>query len=226
MIKPIQRVLRYPLFLQEMKRICAARSVEATQIAEALRRAEQLALYINEMQRLFEEYGSALEQINVFNKTLLQQKALSIDLSGLLMFGHVQWLNGDERRPIDAAVFVFQSTILLLCPPNSNIKKVRPHRLISVVDVEVNSNESSNGSTDNTQHIFVLIDLAGPGERVYQLACCQSQMKKHFIRAIRKAAIMSKSISNRPLSESSQSDGGYGSFGDPHEQNHQLDKVK
>jgi hypothetical protein len=69
--------------------------------------------------------------IIIYTERKMYFQKMNIELSELLMFGHVQWLNNggeDERRRTtatsDVSVFVFATVILLLCPPTNNNKKV------------------------------------------------------------------------------------------------------
>ncbi|VDK53042.1 unnamed protein product [Gongylonema pulchrum] len=85
LIKPIQRVLKYPLFLQQIRDNCAkvllhflrfiqklyaSGSVERQQSEQALTRMQALAEYVNEMQRLTEQYGPAIEEISSKNSAV------------------------------------------------------------------------------------------------------------------------------------------------------------
>lgn len=65
LIKPIQRVLKYPLFIQQIKDNCLNGSVEKQQAEQALRRMHALADYVNEMQRITEQYGPIIDEISM-----------------------------------------------------------------------------------------------------------------------------------------------------------------
>ncbi|KHJ97625.1 hypothetical protein OESDEN_02393 [Oesophagostomum dentatum] len=54
-------------------------------------------------------------------------------------------------------------------------------------------------------------DKSSGQETVYQVACCQLSLKLQLVRSIRKARSNLTRETRRPLSGSSQSDGGYGS---------------
>lgn len=90
LIKPIQRVLKYPLFLQQMRDNCARGSVERQQGEQALSRMHALAEYVNEMQRLTEQYGLAIEEISSKNSAVSHRSSHSSVcpfLSSFLTFG-------------------------------------------------------------------------------------------------------------------------------------------
>ncbi|TKR93772.1 hypothetical protein L596_008170 [Steinernema carpocapsae] len=206
MIKPIQRVLKYPLFLEQMIQSCPKESVEQRQASQALSRMQALASYVNEMQRLQEEYGSLFEQIIRANKRYLTTNNISIDFSQLIMFAHLKWLNSDDKKNSDCVAFVF-ATLILICPHKNKAKNCR---IIPIRDIEIN--ESETAST-NTLFVFVLIHLNAHDDIVYHLACCQAEIKTQFLKSVRKAAQNRRveESAKRPVSGSSHSDGGYGS---------------
>ena len=92
LIKPIQRVLKYPLFLQQMKDNCTKGCVERQQGEQALQRMHALADYINEMQRLIEQYGKDIEEIAAKNASVSRRFALQkCHWHKLGTFLHVSW---------------------------------------------------------------------------------------------------------------------------------------
>uniref|UniRef100_A0A1I8ABN7 PDZ domain-containing protein n=1 Tax=Steinernema glaseri TaxID=37863 RepID=A0A1I8ABN7_9BILA len=218
MIKPIQRVLKYPLFLEQMVQSCGVESVERRQAAQALHRVQALASYVNEMQRLQEEYGALFEAISRANRRLLAAhvspppstvpcsfQAISIDFSQLLMFAHLKWLNADDKKASECVAFVF-STLILICPHKNKAKNCR---ILPVRDIEVSERDSASGS--EAPFVFMLVHLSPPDDTVYHLACCQAEIKAQFLKSVRKAAQSCRKTARRPVSGSSHSDGGYGS---------------
>ena len=63
LIKPIQRILKYPLLLQQLKSLTNPTSEEHKHLAEALNGMEKVAEHINEMQRIHEEYGAIFDHL-------------------------------------------------------------------------------------------------------------------------------------------------------------------
>ncbi|KAI3364687.1 hypothetical protein L3Q82_011457, partial [Scortum barcoo] len=63
LIKPVQRVLKYPLLLRELVSLTDPESPEHTHLTEALRAMEKVASHINEMQKIYEEYGCVFDQL-------------------------------------------------------------------------------------------------------------------------------------------------------------------
>ena len=63
LIKPIQRILKYPLLLQQLKNAASANSEEQQHLFDALIGMERVAEHINEMQRIHEEYGAIFDHL-------------------------------------------------------------------------------------------------------------------------------------------------------------------
>ncbi|VDN03623.1 unnamed protein product [Thelazia callipaeda] len=204
LIKPIQRVLKYPLFLQQIRDNCFKGSVERQQSEQALMKMQALAEYVNEMQRLTEQYGPTIEEISLKNKAVPR-----MNFSQLLMFAHVNWLNCPDNRSRSApcVAFVFTSLILIYCPTLSK-NKAKVYRILPIAEVEINE---SHLDSAQSQFVFILIHIGSSREPVYHLCCCQAEIKNHFIKSIRKAAATIAKEQRRPISGSSQSDGGYSS---------------
>ena len=63
LIKPIQRILKYPLLLQQLKNVAPPNSEEQQHLVDALIGMERVAEHINEMQRIHEEYGAIFDHL-------------------------------------------------------------------------------------------------------------------------------------------------------------------
>jgi hypothetical protein len=63
LIKPIQRILKYPLLLAQLKNLTRLGTDEQQQLTEALVAMEKVAEHINEMQRIHEEYGAIFDHL-------------------------------------------------------------------------------------------------------------------------------------------------------------------
>ena len=63
LIKPIQRILKYPLLLQQLKNLTDPYADEHQHLIEALKGMEKVAEHINEMQRIHEEYGAIFDHL-------------------------------------------------------------------------------------------------------------------------------------------------------------------
>uniref|UniRef100_A0A914W7R1 Uncharacterized protein n=1 Tax=Plectus sambesii TaxID=2011161 RepID=A0A914W7R1_9BILA len=219
LIKPVQRVLRYPLFLQQMKTHTCEGTPEHVQVSQALTKMEQVAEYINEMQRVYEEYGTMFALIQVHNASLLYEKRMTFELSDLLMFGHVDWLNpGEENKKkmvtVESLCFVFKRVIVLVpqIERPTKVKKskastpdVPMHRLIPIREIEVNG--SDIGSTEG-RFLWILIHIKADMsvEKVYHLSSRRSDIKQQFLRAIRKAGVLISKEGTPPRTPSTPDD--------------------
>lgn len=63
LIKPIQRILKYPLLLQQLRNLTDPNAAEHLHLVEALKGMEKVAEHINEMQRIHEEYGAIFDHL-------------------------------------------------------------------------------------------------------------------------------------------------------------------
>ncbi|KAH0505646.1 T-lymphoma invasion and metastasis-inducing protein 2, partial [Microtus ochrogaster] len=63
LIKPVQRVLKYPLLLKELVSLTDHESEEHYHLTEALKAMEKVASHINEMQKIYEDYGTVFDQL-------------------------------------------------------------------------------------------------------------------------------------------------------------------
>ena len=63
LIKPIQRILKYPLLLLQLKNLTDPYAEEHQHLIEALKGMEKVAEHINEMQRIHEEYGAIFDHL-------------------------------------------------------------------------------------------------------------------------------------------------------------------
>ncbi|KPP77444.1 T-lymphoma invasion and metastasis-inducing protein 1-like [Scleropages formosus] len=63
LIKPIQRVLKYPLLLRELHSLTDPDSEEHYHLDVAMKAMNKVASHINEMQKIHEEYGAVFDQL-------------------------------------------------------------------------------------------------------------------------------------------------------------------
>lgn len=129
LIKPIQRILKYPLLLQQLKHLTDANCEEHRHLNEALKAIERVAEHINEMQRIHEEYGAIFDHLQ---RQSFKSLKVHIDLSPaeLLHYGGVEWLNiheylGKIKKGLElhAMCFVFKSAVVFLCKERIRQKK-------------------------------------------------------------------------------------------------------
>ncbi|KAG5897521.1 hypothetical protein JTB14_030018 [Gonioctena quinquepunctata] len=88
LIKPIQRILKYPLLLQQLRNLTDSSSDEHQHLVEALKGMEKVAEHINEMQRIHEEYGAIFDHLFRQHQKSCKQ---SIDLSPVISYTTEVW---------------------------------------------------------------------------------------------------------------------------------------
>lgn len=129
LIKPIQRILKYPLLLQQFKSLIDSGSDEHKHLEKALKGMERVAEHINEMQRIHEEYGAIFDHLQ---RQQYKSSKLMVELSPveLLYYGGVDWVNiteflGKIKKGLDlhAMCFVFKSAVVFLCKERIRQKK-------------------------------------------------------------------------------------------------------
>uniref|UniRef100_A0A672INM3 TIAM Rac1 associated GEF 2a n=1 Tax=Salarias fasciatus TaxID=181472 RepID=A0A672INM3_SALFA len=127
LIKPVQRVLKYPLLLRELVSLTDADSEEHYHLTEALKAMEKVASHINEMQKIYEDYGSVFDQL-VAEQTGYDKEVTEISMGEFLMHSSVVWLNphpslGRMRKDPEMTVFVFKKAVILVYRENNKLKK-------------------------------------------------------------------------------------------------------
>ncbi|XP_069544008.1 rho guanine nucleotide exchange factor TIAM2-like isoform X1 [Brachyistius frenatus] len=199
LIKPVQRVLKYPLLLRELVSLTDADSEEHYHLTEALRAMEKVASHINEMQKIYEDYGSVFDQL-VAEQTGHDKEVTEISMGEFLMHSSVVWLNphpslGRMRKDPELTVFVFKKAVILVYRENNKLKKkmTNPRSALSHGDsdpfkfrwlIPLSALQVRLGNTAGTgtesSCIWELIhsksEVEGRPETVFQL-CSRSEIK-------------------------------------------------
>ncbi|XP_034104904.1 protein still life, isoform SIF type 1 isoform X6 [Drosophila albomicans] len=220
LIKPIQRILKYPLLLQQMRNLTDTRADEHVHLCEALKGMEKVAEHINEMQRIHEEYGAIFDHLFRQHQKSCKQP---IDLSpgDLLYYGGVEWLNisdflGKIKKGLElhAMCFVFKSAVVFLCKERLRQKKklmgvssknapneveiIRYQVLIPVTEVQV---RASSAKDMDSHFLWELIHLRSQlqrrSEKVYVLSNSTADFRNAFLKTIRQ--IIRESVRNMSI---------------------------
>ncbi|XP_020713889.1 protein still life, isoform SIF type 1 isoform X8 [Ceratitis capitata] len=220
LIKPIQRILKYPLLLQQLRNLTDARADEHLHLCEALKGMEKVAEHINEMQRIHEEYGAIFDHLFRQHQKSCKQP---IDLSpgDLLYYGGVEWLNisdflGKIKKGLElhAMCFVFKSAVVFLCKERLRQKKklmgvssknapneveiIRYQVLIPVTEVQV---RASSAKDMDSHFLWELIHLRSQlqrrSEKVYVLSNSTADFRNAFLKTIRQ--IIRESVRNMSI---------------------------
>ncbi|KAF3430286.1 hypothetical protein E2986_00319 [Frieseomelitta varia] len=225
LIKPIQRILKYPLLLQQLRNLTDERSEEHQHLIEALKGMEKVAEHINEMQRIHEEYGAIFDHLFRQHQKSCKQP---IDLSpgDLLYYGGVEWLNisdflGKIKKGLElhAMCFVFKSAVVFLCKErlrqkkklmgvstkvnSSEVEIIRYQVLIPVTEVQV---RASSAKDMESHFLWELIHLRSQlqrrSEKVYVLSNSTTEFRNAFLRTIRQ--IIRESVRNMNIPSTKQ----------------------
>ncbi|KAK9695657.1 RhoGEF domain [Popillia japonica] len=220
LIKPIQRILKYPLLLQQLRNLTDPNCDEHQHLVEALKGMEKVAEHINEMQRIHEEYGAIFDHLFRQHQKSCKQP---IDLSpgDLLYYGGVEWLNisdflGKIKKGLElhAMCFVFKSAVVFLCKERLRQKKklmgvsskgsaseveiIRYQVLIPVTEVQV---RASSAKDMDSHFLWELIHLRSQlqrrSEKVYVLSNSTADFRNAFLKTIRQ--IIRESVRNMSI---------------------------
>jgi hypothetical protein len=129
LIKPIQRILKYPLLLQQLRDLSPASSTENEHLSAALKAMEKVAEHINEMQRINEEFGHVLDSLQRTHFKTTRQ-LISVGPTQLLYYDQVHWRNASDylgklKKNVDlySMCFVFSSSVVFFCMERNKQKK-------------------------------------------------------------------------------------------------------
>ncbi|XP_012982726.1 T-lymphoma invasion and metastasis-inducing protein 2 isoform X3 [Mesocricetus auratus] len=207
LIKPVQRVLKYPLLLKELVSLTDHESEEHYHLTEALKAMEKVASHINEMQKVYEDYGTVFDQL-VAEQSGTEKEVTELSMGELLMHSTVSWLNpflslGKARKDIELTVFVFKRAVILVYKENCKLKKKppsnsRPAHNSADLDpfkfrwlIPISALQVRLGNTAGTENnsIWELIhtksEIEGRPETIFQLCCSDSESKTSIVKVIR-----------------------------------------
>ncbi|XP_072220920.1 rho guanine nucleotide exchange factor TIAM2-like isoform X1 [Leuresthes tenuis] len=208
LIKPVQRVLKYPLLLRELVSLTDAESEEHYHLTEALKAMEKVASHINEMQKIYEDYGSVFDQL-VTEQTGHDKEVTEISMGEFLMHSSVIWLNphpslGRMRKDPELTVFVFKKAVILVYRENNKLKKKMnnprsalchgdsdPFKfrwLIPLSALQVRLGNTAGTGTESSciwELIHSRSEVEGRPETVFQLCSSVPESKVNVIKVIR-----------------------------------------
>ncbi|XP_071818860.1 protein still life, isoforms C/SIF type 2-like isoform X3 [Apostichopus japonicus] len=208
LIKPIQRVLKYPLLLQEIYGNLDKESTEQFHIGEALRGMENVAEHINDMMRVHEEFGDVFDSLVAEQYHVKQEnignKVSDLAMDDLLYYSYVTWQNASDdvgkvkkgREP-RIILFVFRLAMVIIYKDavrrksrsakmiGTNEETIKFKWMIPVSSLQV-KDTSISGSTE-FQGMFELVHLKDEGkpEKTFQLICESQDTRQTFIKTIR-----------------------------------------
>ncbi|NXO13380.1 TIAM1 protein, partial [Oriolus oriolus] len=205
LIKPIQRILKYPLLLKELFALTDVDSEEHYHLDVAIKTMNKVASHINEMQKIHEEYGAVFDQL-IAEQTGEKKEVADLSMGDLLLHNTVIWLNppaslGKWKKEPELAAFVFKTAVVLVYKDGSKQKKklVRSHRasiyedwdpfrfrhMIPLEALQVRALASADAETNSVcEIVHVKSESEGRPERTFHLCCSSPEHRKDFLKAV------------------------------------------
>ncbi|XP_061698908.1 rho guanine nucleotide exchange factor TIAM2 isoform X2 [Syngnathoides biaculeatus] len=208
LIKPVQRVLKYPLLLRELVSLTDTNSEEHYHLTDALRAMEKVASHINEMQKIYEDYGAVFDQL-VTEQASHDREVTEISMGEFLLHSTAVWLNphpslGRMRKDPEITVFVFKKAVILVYRENNKLKKkmTNPRSALSHGDpdpfkfrwliplsaLQVRLGNTAGPGTESSciwELIHSRSEVEGRPQTVFQLCSSEPESKVNVIKVIR-----------------------------------------
>ncbi|KAM9348065.1 rho guanine nucleotide exchange factor TIAM1-like [Symphorus nematophorus] len=203
LIKPIQRVLKYPLLLKELYSLTDPDSEEHYHLDVAMKAMNKVASHINEMQKLHEEYGAVFDQL-INEQTADKKEVADLSMGDLLLHSTVMWINPPaslvkSKKDPDLAAFVFKTAVVFVYKDCSKHRKkigashrasvsddkdpFRFRHMIATDSLQVRTLANSEG-TAVCEIVHTRSESEGRPERTFQLCCSSPDSKKDFLKAV------------------------------------------
>uniref|UniRef100_A0A8D0H8N9 TIAM Rac1 associated GEF 1 n=1 Tax=Sphenodon punctatus TaxID=8508 RepID=A0A8D0H8N9_SPHPU len=205
LIKPIQRILKYPLLLKELFALTDAESEEHYHLDVAIKTMNKVASHINEMQKIHEEYGAVFDQL-IAEQTGEKKEAADLSMGDLLLHTTVIWLNppaslGKWKKEPELAAFVFKTAVVLVYKDGSKQKKklggshrasiyedwdpFRFRHMIPLEALQVRALASADAEANSVcEIVHVKSESEGRPERAFHLCCSSPEHRKDFLKAV------------------------------------------
>ncbi|XP_078261880.1 rho guanine nucleotide exchange factor TIAM2-like [Rhinoraja longicauda] len=207
LIKPVQRVLKYPLLLKELVSLTDAESEEHYHLTETLKAMEKVASHINEMQTIYEDYGTVFDQL-IAEQPGTKKEVTELSMGELLLYSSVTWLNpfpslSRMRKDPELTVFVFRRAIILVYKEIYKLKKktgtvprstciygdIDQFKFKWLIPLSALQVRLGNAAGTDTNCIWELIhtksEIEGRPETVFQLCSSDPESKTNIIKVIR-----------------------------------------
>ncbi|XP_049896087.1 rho guanine nucleotide exchange factor TIAM1 [Epinephelus moara] len=203
LIKPIQRVLKYPLLLRELYSLTDPDSEEHYHLDVAMKAMNKVASHINEMQKLHEEYGAVFDQL-INEQTADKKEVADLSMGDLLLHSTVVWINPPaslvkSKKDPELAAFVFKTAVVFVYKDSSKHRKkigashrasvsddrdpFRFRHMIATDSLQVRALANSEG-TAVCEIVHTRSESEGRPERTFQLCCSSPDSKKDFLKAV------------------------------------------
>ncbi|XP_033832442.1 rho guanine nucleotide exchange factor TIAM1-like [Periophthalmus magnuspinnatus] len=206
LIKPIQRVLKYPLLLKELYSLTDPDSEEHYHLDIAMKAMNKVASHINEMQKIHEEFGAVFDQL-ITEQIGEKKEVADLSMGDLLLHTTVTWLNppaslGKWKKEPQIAIFVFKTAVVFVCKDGSKQKKkmgsthrvsmssedkdpFRYRHIIPTNALQVRSLTNADGEGSAVcEIVHTKSESEGRPERAFQLCCSSPESRKEFVKSV------------------------------------------
>uniref|UniRef100_A0A671V569 TIAM Rac1 associated GEF 1 n=1 Tax=Sparus aurata TaxID=8175 RepID=A0A671V569_SPAAU len=206
LIKPIQRVLKYPLLLKELYSLTDPDSEEHYHLDVAMKAMNKVASHINEMQKIHEEFGAVFDQL-ITEQSGEKKEVADLSMGDLLLHTSVTWLNppaslGKWKKEPQMATFVFKTAVVFVCKDGSKQKKkmggshrvavsseekdpFRFRHMIPTDALQVRSLANADGEGSAVcEIVHTKSESEGRPERAFQLCCGSPESRKDFLKTV------------------------------------------
>uniref|UniRef100_A0A8C1UFP8 TIAM Rac1 associated GEF 2b n=1 Tax=Cyprinus carpio TaxID=7962 RepID=A0A8C1UFP8_CYPCA len=201
LIKPVQRVLKYPLLLRELVFLTDPESDEHIHLTEALKAMEMVASHINEMQKIYEDYGTVFDQL-VAEQNGPEKEVTEISMGEFIIHSSAFWQNplpslGRMRKDPELTLFLFKSALILVYRESKLKKRMTSSRpgdldpfkfrwLIPVSSLQVRPGNSAGSENPCVwEVVHTKSEVEGRPEMSFQLCSSNLENKANAVRAIR-----------------------------------------
>ncbi|XP_061916984.1 rho guanine nucleotide exchange factor TIAM1-like [Entelurus aequoreus] len=206
LIKPIQRVLKYPLLLKELYSLTDPDSEEHYHLDVAMKAMNKVASHINEMQKIHEEFGAVFDQL-ITEQSTDKKEVADLSMGDLLLHTCVSWINppaslGKWKKEPPVATFVFKTAVVFVCKDGSKQKKkiggshrvsmsseekdaFRYRHMIPTHALQVRALANADGEgTSVCEIVHTKSESEGRPERTFQLCCSSAESRKDLLKTV------------------------------------------
>ncbi|XP_054884168.1 rho guanine nucleotide exchange factor TIAM1 [Poeciliopsis prolifica] len=206
LIKPIQRVLKYPLLLRELYSLTDPDSEEHYHLDVAIKAMNKVASHINEMQKIHEEFGAVFDQL-ITEQSSEKKDVADLSMGDLLLHNTVTWINppmslGKWKKEPQMATFVFKTAVVFVCKEESKQKKkiggshrvsvsseekdpFRFRHMIPTHALQIRSMSNTDGeSSAMCEIVHTKSESEGRPERTFHLCCSSPESRKEFLKTV------------------------------------------
>uniref|UniRef100_A0A3Q2P2Y7 TIAM Rac1 associated GEF 1 n=1 Tax=Fundulus heteroclitus TaxID=8078 RepID=A0A3Q2P2Y7_FUNHE len=206
LIKPIQRVLKYPLLLRELYSLTDPDSEEHYHLDVAIKAMNKVASHINEMQKIHEEFGAVFDQL-ITEQSSERKEVADLSMGDLLLHNTVTWINppvslGKWKKEPQMATFVFKTAVVFVCKEESKQKKkiggshrvsvssedkdpFRFRHMIPTEALQIRSMSNTDGeSSAMCEIVHTKSESEGRPERTFHLCCSSPESRKEFLKTV------------------------------------------